>query len=147
MCKVSSFFGKIASHTIRQFIEFIERNAKKTIMVTSALIIQNPNLVLQDTETHLCEIIIVWPWKIFHLKWGGSITLIKAVFQRSRIRSKKSGAEASRIRSRSFCRISGPPDKTFIGSFCFKRSSCWIQIFCFIGAPVKKHKGQQENLC
>ena len=59
MCKVSSFFGKIASHTIRQFIEFIERNAKKTIMVTSALIIQNPNLVLQDTETHLCEIIIV----------------------------------------------------------------------------------------
>ena len=29
------------------------------------------------------------------------------------------------------------PDKTFIGSFCLKRSSCSIRIFCFIEAPIK----------
>ena len=47
------------------------------------------------------------------------------VFQRSRIRSKKSGAGASRIRSRSCCRIQDLLIPHFIGSFCLT------------GAPVK----------
>ena len=59
---------------------------------------------------------------------------------------QKSGAGASRIRSRSFYRISGAPEVTFIGSFCLKRSSCSIWIFCSIEAPVKIHMRQQEHL-
>ena len=48
-----------------------------------------------------------------------------SVFQRSRIRSKKSGAGASRIRSRSCYRIQELLIPHFIGSFCLT------------GAPVK----------
>ena len=59
---------------------------------------------------------------------------------------QKSGAGASRIRSRSFYRISGAPEVTFIGSFCLKRSSCSIPIFCSVEAPVKIDMRQQKHL-
>ena len=61
-------------------------------------------------------------------------SLVIAVFQRSRIRSKKSGAGASRIRSRSCYRIQDLLIPHFIGSFCFT------------GAPVKPISSVLQDL-
>ena len=59
---------------------------------------------------------------------------MEAVVQRSRIRSKKSGAEASRSRSRSCCRIQDLLIPHFIGSFCLT------------GAPVKHISSVLQDL-
>ena len=63
--------------------------------------------------------------------------LVLAVFQRNRIQEILSQTGSYRIRSRSFYQDSGAPYMTLIVSFCLKRSSCSIQIFCSIEAPVK----------
>ena len=61
-------------------------------------------------------------------------TAQESVFQRSRIRSKKSGAGASRIRSRSCYRIQELLIPHYIGSFCLT------------GAPVKPISSVLQDL-